>query len=562
MYVANQPTSSSTNIRKSTTLTFLPPHEKARRNPKPVFKIASALQSPLRVGAVQHRALRGLTVSSLIEPSASTSRSGRYQNRSLSRGAGGEKIQRSFCDYRKIVCLPAGTSKRNLTCNQTLSLKKKGPTSGGVQFPATVRALSTGPLSLARRLLQSVGLGREPNPKPGLVPTLVPRPSKPQNKNMRIATLQIASKLGDIEANIERADELLDKGIITPDGGSLRVEDARLDMLVLSELALTGYNFPSLDAIRPYLEPAGQGPCASWARQTAKRIGCKVCVGYPEIEADANDQTEKYYNSLLVVDEEGTVLVNYRKTFLYYTDETWASEGQAELGFHQLTFPTPTEDDCSSSGKAIAEGEAAIIPKTSSATKSDSVATSFGICMDINPYKFEAPYTAFEFAHRVLDSKSELVILSMAWLTLLSRAELDALSGRPEIDTFNYWIQRFMPLLREKMRHSSANSNKEEGDSDEKRIIIVFANRAGEEEGSPSPARYAGTSSIVAISQRRSDALRRHDPLLDNENDNENDEALDVKILCWDMLGATEEGLCFADTAGDPKMVFQLVKRG
>lgn len=317
---------------------------------------------------------------------------------------------------------------------------------------------------------------------------------------------------------------------------------------------IIGYNFPSLEAIKPYLEPSGQGPSASWARKTAWRLGCKVCVGYPEIEVevDASKQKmEKYYNSLLVVDEQGNVLVNYRKTFLYYTDETWASEGQAELGFHQLTFPTNN-----SSTKARAEGEAAILPTTN-----NEIATSFGICMDINPYRFEAPFTAFEFAHRVLDSGSQLVILSMAWLTLLSRAELDALAGQPELDTFNYWIQRFMPLIQKQMRHtknanSNANTNADTDSPDEndtdKRIIIVFANRTGEEAGFPSPVRYAGTSSIVAVSQRQSQAgvsNQEHPPF-------------DVKILCWDMLGATEEGLCFADTGADPKMVFQLVKRG
>jgi protein N-terminal amidase len=64
---------------------------------------------------------------------------------------------------------------------------------------------------------------------------------------MRIATLQIAPKLGDVEGNIKRADELLSKGISVPDGfgveaAMVRVEDAKLDLLVLSELALTGWS--------------------------------------------------------------------------------------------------------------------------------------------------------------------------------------------------------------------------------------------------------------------------------------------------------------------------------
>lgn len=35
----------------------------------------------------------------------------------------------------------------------------------------------------------------------------------------------------------------------------------------------------------------------------------------------------EYYNSAVTVNSEGQVVANYRKSFLYYTDETWALEG-------------------------------------------------------------------------------------------------------------------------------------------------------------------------------------------------------------------------------------------
>ncbi|GES65907.1 hydrolase, carbon-nitrogen family protein [Aspergillus terreus] len=364
---------------------------------------------------------------------------------------------------------------------------------------------------------------------------------------MRIATLQFAPKLGDVEGNIRRANELVQDGQgATPASG---LDTLKPDILVLPELALTGYNFPSREAIAPYLEPAGQGPSAAWARQTAKKYGCKVCVGYPEIEAASagRDQASSpgtCYNSLLVVDERGEVILNYRKTFLYYTDETWAAEGDAARGFHELTFgPLP-----GGGGKAVA--------------------TSFGICMDINPYRFEAPLTAWEFAHRVLDSKTELVVLSMAWLTLLSREEMAHLKDRPDMDTFNYWIQRFLPLVRKRMQHGVDVDG-----AGGKQIIIVFANRAGEEEGSEgaSPARYAGTSTILAIRQQpvphSHSRSRAAGAVSDGEGGEEGSageaadaSAFDVKILCWDMMGAGSEGICFADTTADPRMVFGLVK--
>lgn len=41
------------------------------------------------------------------------------------------------------------------------------------------------------------------------------------------------------------------------------------------------------------------------------------------------------------------------------------------------------------------------------------VKAAAGICMDINPYKFEAPWTAYEFANHARESRAKLVIVSM-----------------------------------------------------------------------------------------------------------------------------------------------------
>lgn len=302
-------------------------------------------------------------------------------------------------------------------------------------------------------------------------------------------------------------------------------------------LTKAGYNFPSLEAIKPYLEEAGKGPCGTWARETAQRLGCKVCVGYPEVKVDyANNNKETYYNSLLVVDEKGEILANYRKTFLYYTDETWAAEGDGQRGFTHIQFPRQERQ------------------------QQQQVATSFGICMDINPYRFEAPWTAWEFANRILDTRSQLVVISMAWLTYSDREELEALHTKPELRTFNYWIQRLMPLFKRHMEH---DENIGGGDEREKRMVVVFANRVGEEEGhgeDKEPVRYAGTSSVLAFSQRPASSFGSESG--SSAAAGEDGDGIDVKIMCWDLMGATEEGICFADTGEDPEMVFSLVKGG
>jgi protein N-terminal amidase len=126
------------------------------------------------------------------------------------------------------------------------------------------------------------------------------------------------------------------------------------------------------------------------------------------------------------------------------------------------------------------------------------------------------------------------------------------------MDTFNYWLQRFWPLIKRKMQHEVDLDGGVAPDSP-KRIIIVFANRSGEDppaDETKPPVQYVGSSTILAITQRpEKDADAGSGA---SESETEDDLPFDVKILCWDMLGAREEGICFADTTADPKMVFAL----
>lgn len=93
---------------------------------------------------------------------------------------------------------------------------------------------------------------------------------------------------------------------------------------------LAGYDFKSLREIAPFLEPSGSGISSLWARTTALRYNTTVVVGYPE-KVDVTPRwptSPEYYNSALVVDQDGQTIGNYRKSFLYRTDETWALEGR------------------------------------------------------------------------------------------------------------------------------------------------------------------------------------------------------------------------------------------
>lgn len=58
---------------------------------------------------------------------------------------------------------------------------------------------------------------------------------------MKIATLQFSPRLGDVQGNIQRADELLRAGTRGAVGASgAGVDGLKPDILVLSEMALTG----------------------------------------------------------------------------------------------------------------------------------------------------------------------------------------------------------------------------------------------------------------------------------------------------------------------------------
>ncbi|KAK3359815.1 carbon-nitrogen hydrolase [Lasiosphaeria hispida] len=257
---------------------------------------------------------------------------------------------------------------------------------------------------------------------------------------MRIGCLQFSPQVGDVSNNLNRADAVLSKA--DP------IELDNLDLLVLPEMAFSGYNFKSLEHIMPYLEPSGSGISSLWARTTALKYDCTVAVGYPEKVDGSRRQrsTPEYYNSLIVVNGDGETVANYRKTFLYYTDMTWAAEGK---GFY--------------AGEIEDFGKVAM-----------------GICMDINPYKFEAPWHAFEFAFHILEVKANLVIMSMAWLTLEDRTTFTPFSREPDMETITYWVQRLEPVIR--------------AEHDEE-LIVVFCNRCGIEDD----AVYAGTSAVVGI---------------------------------------------------------------
>ncbi|ORZ14116.1 carbon-nitrogen hydrolase [Absidia repens] len=244
-----------------------------------------------------------------------------------------------------------------------------------------------------------------------------------------------------------KADQMLD-----------RYQPGDIDILVLPELAFTGYVFESIDEIEPYLEDTCTGPSVSWAKKQATRLSCFVVVGYPEKYVDGEELIR--YNSQCFVNRQGELVKTYRKAFLYETDENWASEGP---GFETIDIPEL--------GKV-----------------------GLAICMDINPYQFKADFYDFEFGHYHSNAKTNIILCSMAWLKSKSKEDTSKNSDTV-MDTINYWAVRLLPLMRQSV---------EEGE--EHHTVFVACNRIGFERGST----YAGGSAVMDLSHSEKVQLLDH----------------------------------------------------
>lgn len=320
---------------------------------------------------------------------------------------------------------------------------------------------------------------------------------------LKVAVLQLSPQLGAVKANIERANAILRAhGLLGPapsststsafsaTAGKQPQKQRQLDVLVLPELAFTGYNFKSPAEIEPFLEPTAAGVSTQWAQATSKAVGCHTLVGYPETASidTAGGKQKKTYNSAVMVDPTGAVVFNYRKTFLYETDETW---GCSEPATHTFNSGNP-------------------FPLTGSiSVRGTKLRTQVGICMDLNPYKFtESPFEAYEFGRAAWRNKAQLVLLPTAWLhpespdIAAKRAETgDAETVKtglladlqrhlmtdgqaPDLSTVNYWASRMHPFL-------LPNEDR----PDRHPVGMLICNRAGIEDWTA----YAGSSTIFTL---------------------------------------------------------------
>lgn len=126
----------------------------------------------------------------------------------------------------------------------------------------------------------------------------------------RVGVLQFEPKFLQMKRNLNRMEELL-----------ARVE---ADLIVLPELAASGYLFKSLDEVKRVAEDAQTGSTAALFQKLAKVKSTSYVVGFAEKEKG------KLYNSSMLVNPDGKIFV-YRKTHLFFEEKKWFEPGNSGL---------------------------------------------------------------------------------------------------------------------------------------------------------------------------------------------------------------------------------------
>lgn len=110
-------------------------------------------------------------------------------------------------------------------------------------------------------------------------------------------------------------------------------------LLVLPEMAATGYRFPNPEAIRPMAE-LPRGPTFRAFSPLAKQFRAHIVVGFVE------DFEGRLFNAALVLNPEGRIEALYRKRLLYIDDHTWANPGDLPYPVFRTPYGTATVGIC------------------------------------------------------------------------------------------------------------------------------------------------------------------------------------------------------------------------
>ncbi len=130
---------------------------------------------------------------------------------------------------------------------------------------------------------------------------------------VRVSCIQFEPVIGSVKDNLSRSAELI---------RAAATSGSRL--VVLPELANTGYVFESMEEALRLSEPVPDGPSARFWGALAMELGIHLVAGITERDGDL------LYNSALITGPEGYIGV-YRKSHLWYRENLFFQNGN--LGF-------------------------------------------------------------------------------------------------------------------------------------------------------------------------------------------------------------------------------------
>lgn len=133
---------------------------------------------------------------------------------------------------------------------------------------------------------------------------------------MKVSALQFAPRRADPEHNLERLRAL--------------TSTTSTDLLVMPELAHSGYFFTSAEELRFLSESPDDGPFCNWIRSLAADRDMVVVAGFAELAPDG-----RLFNSAITALPDGSWSV-YRKTHLFYKEHVVFSPG--DTGFNVVEW--------------------------------------------------------------------------------------------------------------------------------------------------------------------------------------------------------------------------------
>lgn len=145
-------------------------------------------------------------------------------------------------------------------------------------------------------------------------------PQHPPAADLRIACVQMAPAMGEVAANVARAGTLVEQAA---------AQGARL--VVLPELANTGYMFESREEAYALAETVPDGPSARAWIALAQRLGIHLVAGIAERDGG------RLYNSALVAGPQG-YLGTYRKLHLWGDENLYFEPGDLGLPVFHTEF--------------------------------------------------------------------------------------------------------------------------------------------------------------------------------------------------------------------------------